>query len=178
MYTYFRLTRTNACCSAAAPDHHFPQGGLQQQASSSGSWDFRNHFPELNDPPSFTSGPTNRMTRDLLPSLPGRRPVHALHSRLREFLATFCGSFAARNVLGEADEDYARISTTSRTATIRPAQQSGPDHGNRAVLHGQQLGSSFSRQAAQSPDAKRNFEICARLSAAGRRTHGLPARKP
>jgi hypothetical protein len=49
------------------------------------------------------------MTRDLLPVI--ARPPEQSHMR---FIlgcvgipwATFCGSFAARNVLGEADEDY------------------------------------------------------------------------
>ena len=49
------------------------------------------------------------MTRDLLPVI--ARPPE--HPHVRFILgcvgipwATFCGSFAARNVLGEADEDY------------------------------------------------------------------------
>ena len=49
------------------------------------------------------------MTRDLLPVIarpPGQEHVRFILGCVGIPWATFCGSFAARNVLGEADEDY------------------------------------------------------------------------
>jgi gamma-glutamylputrescine oxidase len=72
--------------------------------------DFQSHFPELRDLSFMQFWPGQiDATRDLLPVI--EKPRELPHVR---FIlgcvgipwATFCGSFAARNVLGEADEDY------------------------------------------------------------------------
>jgi gamma-glutamylputrescine oxidase len=72
--------------------------------------DFRSHFPELQGLSFIQFWPGQiDMTRDLLPVI--ARPAEQPHVR---FIlgcvgipwAVFCGSFAARNLLGEADEDY------------------------------------------------------------------------
>jgi len=75
--------------------------------------DFRNHFPELRGLSFMQFWPGQiDMSRDLLPVI--AKPRELPHVR---FIlgcvgipwATFCGSFAARMVLGEADEDYRRF---------------------------------------------------------------------
>ena len=75
--------------------------------------DFRGHFPELADLSFIQFWPGQiDMSRDLLPVIakPPRQP------HLRFILgcvgipwATFCGSFAARMVLGEAEDDYKKF---------------------------------------------------------------------
>ena len=72
--------------------------------------DFQSHFPELRDLSFMQFWPGQiDATRDLLPVIDKPREL----PHIRFILgcvgipwATFCGSFAARNVLGEADEDY------------------------------------------------------------------------
>ena len=75
--------------------------------------DFRNHFPELRGLSFMQFWPGQiDMSRDLLPVI--AKPRELPHVR---FIlgcvgipwATFCGSFAARMVLGEADEDYRKF---------------------------------------------------------------------
>ena len=93
-------------------DHHVPEGRVQQSRRSSGasSTDFYEHFPQLKSLSFIQFWPGQiDTTRDLLPTIV--RPKDQPH--LRFILgcvgipwATFSGSFAARNVLGEADDDY------------------------------------------------------------------------
>jgi gamma-glutamylputrescine oxidase len=112
VYSYFRLTG----------DHRLLLGGgsaittfLTDTYNSPGIIkrvikDFRSHFPELDQLSFIQFWPGQiDVTRDLLPVIV--RPPE--HPHVRFILgcvgipwATFCGSFAARNVLGEADEDY------------------------------------------------------------------------
>ena len=75
--------------------------------------DFRNHFPELRGLSFMQFWPGQiDMSRDLLPVI--AKPRELPHVR---FIlgcvgipwATFCGSFAARMVLGEADDDYRKF---------------------------------------------------------------------
>ena len=75
--------------------------------------DFRSHFPELRDLSFMQFWPGQiDMSRDLLPVI--AKPRELPHVR---FIlgcvgipwATFCGSFAARMVLGEADDDYRKF---------------------------------------------------------------------
>ncbi len=75
--------------------------------------DFRSHFPELAELSFMQFWPGQiDMSRDLLPVI--ARPRELPHVR---FIlgcvgipwATFCGSFAARMVLGEADDDYRKF---------------------------------------------------------------------
>ncbi len=75
--------------------------------------DFRSHFPELRDLSFMQFWPGQiDMSRDLLPVI--AKPRDLPHVR---FIlgcvgipwAAFCGSFAARTVLGEADDDYRKF---------------------------------------------------------------------
>ncbi len=75
--------------------------------------DFRSHFPELANLSFIQFWPGQiDMSRDLLPVI--AKPRELPHVR---FIlgcvgipwATFCGSFAARMVLGEADDDYRKF---------------------------------------------------------------------
>jgi gamma-glutamylputrescine oxidase len=72
--------------------------------------DFRSHFPQLRDLSFIQFWPGQiDMTRDLLPVIvrpPGHPYLCFILGCVGIPWATFCGSFAARNVLGEADEDY------------------------------------------------------------------------
>ena len=113
VYSYFRLTGDNRLLLGRRhADHDVPQGCLQQSAASSGRVikDFRSHFPQLSDLSFMQFWPGQiDMTRDLLPVIarpPGHPHVRFILGCVGIPWATFCGSFAARNVLGEADEDY------------------------------------------------------------------------
>ena len=72
--------------------------------------DFRESFPELDELSFMQFWPGQiDMTRDLLPVIarpPGQEHVRFILGCVGIPWATFCGSFAARNVLGDADEDY------------------------------------------------------------------------
>ncbi len=112
VYSYFRLTGDNRLLLGGGTpittflkDAYNNPGVIRRVIK-----DFRSHFPELRDLSFIQFWPGQiDMTRDLLPVI--ARPPE--HPHMRFILgcvgipwATFCGSFAARNVLGEADEDY------------------------------------------------------------------------
>jgi gamma-glutamylputrescine oxidase len=112
VYSYFRLTGDNRLLLGGGTpittflkDAYNNPGIIKRVIK-----DFRSHFPQLNDLSFMHFWPGQiDMTRDLLPVI--ARPSGQPHVR---FIlgcvgipwATFCGSFAARVVLGEADEDY------------------------------------------------------------------------
>jgi gamma-glutamylputrescine oxidase len=112
VYSYFRLTGDNRLLlGGGTPVTTF----LKNAYNSPGIIrrvikDFRSHFPELNDLSFIQFWPGQiDMTRDLLPVIarpPGAEHVRFILGCVGIPWATFCGSFAARNVLGEADEDY------------------------------------------------------------------------
>ena len=112
VYSYFRLTGDNRLLLGGGTpittylkDAYNNPGVIRRVIK-----DFRSHFPQLNNLSFMQFWPGQiDMTRDLLPVI--ARPPE--HQHVRFILgcvgipwATFCGSFAARNVLGEADEDY------------------------------------------------------------------------
>lgn len=112
VYSYFRLTSDNRLLLGGGTpittflkDAYNNPGIIRRIIK-----DFRSHFPQLDDLSFIQFWPGQiDMTRDLLPVI--ARPPE--HPHIRFILgcvgipwATFCGSFAARNVLGEADEDY------------------------------------------------------------------------
>jgi len=112
VYTYFRLTADNRLLLGGGT----PITTYLKDAFNSPRIirkiieDFRSHFPELRDLSFMQFWPGQiDATRDLLPVI--EKPRELPHIR---FIlgcvgipwATFCGSFAARNVLGDADEDY------------------------------------------------------------------------
>ena len=112
VYSYFRLTGDNRLLLGGGTpvttylkDAYNNPGVIRRVIK-----DFRGHFPELRDLSFIQFWPGQiDMSRDLLPVI--SRPPEQPHIR---FIlgcvgipwATFCGSFTARNVLGEADEDY------------------------------------------------------------------------
>ncbi len=114
VYSYFRLTGDNRLLLGGGTpittylrDAYNNPGVIKRVIK-----DFRNHFPGLGDLSFMQFWPGQiDMTRDLLPVI--AKPPQ--HPHIRFILgcvgipwAAFCGSFAARNVLGEADDDYAK----------------------------------------------------------------------
>jgi gamma-glutamylputrescine oxidase len=112
VYSYFRLTGDNRLLlgGGTAVTTYLKDAFNNPRIIKRVIKDFRDHFPELQDLSFIQFWPGQiDMTRDLLPVI--ARPPEQPHMR---FIlgcvgipwAAFCGSFAARNILGEADEDY------------------------------------------------------------------------
>ena len=112
VYSYFRLTGDNRLLlGGGTPITTFLKDAYNNpRVIRKVIEDFQSHFPELRDLSFMQFWPGQiDATRDLLPVI--EKPPE--HPHIRFILgcvgipwATFCGSFAARNVLGEADEDY------------------------------------------------------------------------
>src|SRR5262245_15909341 len=112
VYSYFRLTADNRLLlGGGTPITTYLKDAFNNpRIIRRVIEDFRSHFPELGDLSFIQFWPGQiDMSRDLLPVI--ARPPEQPHVR---FIlgcvgipwAVFCGSFAARNVLAEADEDY------------------------------------------------------------------------
>ena len=112
VYSYFRLTGDNRLLlGGGTPITTFLKDAYNNpRVIRQGHRGFQSHFPELSDLSFMQFWPGQiDATRDLLPVI--EKPPEQPHIR---FIlgcvgipwATFCGSFAARNVLGDADEDY------------------------------------------------------------------------
>ncbi len=112
VYSYFRLTGDNRLLLGGGTpvttflkDAYNNPGIIRRVIK-----DFRSHFPELKDLTFIQYWPGQiDMARDLLPVIarpPGHPHIRFILGCVGIPWATFCGSFAARNVLGEADEDY------------------------------------------------------------------------
>lgn len=112
VYSYFRLTGDNRLLLGGGTpvttflkDAYNNPGVIRRVIT-----DFRSHVPQLNDLSFIQFWPGQiDVTRDLLPVIarpPGLEHVRFILGCVGIPWATFCGSFAARNVLGEADEDY------------------------------------------------------------------------
>ena len=112
VYSYFRLTGDNRLLLGGGTpvttflkDAYNNPGVIRRVIR-----DFKSHFPELSELSFMQFWPGQiDMSRDLLPVI-ARPPKHPY---IRFILgcvgipwAAFCGSFAARNVLGDADDDY------------------------------------------------------------------------
>jgi len=115
VYSYFRLTGDNRLLlGGGTPVTTYLRDAYNNPRVIRGIIeDFRDHFPELRGLSFMQFWPGQiDMSRDLLPVI--AKPQALPHVR---FIlgcvgipwATFCGSFAARMVLGEADEDYRRF---------------------------------------------------------------------
>ncbi len=115
VYSYFRLTGDNRLLlGGGTPVTTYLRNAFNNPAIiRKVIKDFRSHFPELRDLSFIQFWPGQiDMSRDLLPVI--ARPRELPHVR---FIlgcvgipwATFCGSFAARMVLGEADDDYRKF---------------------------------------------------------------------
>jgi len=112
VYSYFRLTGDNRLLLGGGTpvttflkDAYNNPGVIKRVIK-----EFKGHFPELHNLSFMQFWPGQiDMSRDLLPVI--ARPPE--HPHIRFILgcvgipwAAFCGGFAARNVLGEADDDY------------------------------------------------------------------------
>jgi gamma-glutamylputrescine oxidase len=112
VYSYFRLTADNRLLlGGGTPITTYLKDAFNNpRIIRRVITDFRSHFPALEGVSFIQFWPGQiDMTRDLLPVI--ARPPE--HPHLRFILgcvgipwAAFCGSFTARNLLGEADEDY------------------------------------------------------------------------
>jgi gamma-glutamylputrescine oxidase len=112
VYSYFRLTADNRLLlGGGTPITTYLKDAFNNpRIIRRVIEDFRSHFPELRDLSFIQFWPGQiDMSRDLLPVI--ARPPEQPH--LRYILgcvgipwAVFCGSFAARNCLAEADEEY------------------------------------------------------------------------
>jgi gamma-glutamylputrescine oxidase len=112
VYSYFRLTGDNRLLLGGGTpvttflkDAYNNPGIIRRVIQ-----DFRSHFARLDDLSFIQFWPGQiDMTRDLLPVIarpPGMEHVRFILGCVGIPWATFCGSFAARNVLGEAEDDY------------------------------------------------------------------------
>ena len=115
VYSYFRLTGDNRLLlGGGTPITTYLRDAFNNPAIiRKVIKDFRSHFPELADLSFIQFWPGQiDMSRDLLPVI--AKPRELPHVR---FIlgcvgipwATFCGSFAARMVLGDADDDYRKF---------------------------------------------------------------------
>lgn len=114
VYTYFRLTADNRLLlGGGTPVTTFLKDAYNNpRVIERIIREFREHFPGLKDLSFIQFWPGQiDTTRDLLPTI-ARPPEHPYVRFLLGAVgipwAVFTGSFAARNVLGEADDDYAK----------------------------------------------------------------------
>jgi gamma-glutamylputrescine oxidase len=112
VYTYFRLTSDNRLLlGGGTPVTTYLKDAFNNPAIIRRVIkDFRSHFPELQGVSFIQFWPGQiDMSRDLLPVIarpPGHPHMRFILGCVGIPWAVFCGSFAARNVLGDADEDY------------------------------------------------------------------------
>ena len=115
VYSYFRLTGDNRLLLGGGTPvtTYLREAYNNPRIIRKVIEDFRSHFPELRKLSFIQFWPGQiDMSRDLLPVI--AKPRELPHVR---FIlgcvgipwATFCGSFAARMVLGEADDDYRKF---------------------------------------------------------------------
>lgn len=112
VYSYFRLTGDNRLLLGGGspittflPEAYNGHGVIKRVIK-----DFKEHFPQLKDLTFIQFWPgLIDTTRDLLPIIvrpPDQPYLQFILGIVGLPWATFAGSFAARNILGEADEDY------------------------------------------------------------------------
>jgi gamma-glutamylputrescine oxidase len=112
VYTYFRLTGDNRLLvgGGTAVTTYLKEAYNNHRIISRVIRRFKTHFPFLHDLAFIQFWPgLIDATRDLLPIIvrPPQQPhLHFVLGAVGLPWAAFAGSFAARNVLGEADEDY------------------------------------------------------------------------
>ena len=112
VYSYFRLTGDNRLLlGGGSPLTTFLPGAYNGRAViKKVIKDFKAHFPSLRDLSFIQFWPgLIDTTRDLLPLIvkpPNQPHLQFILGIVGLPWATFAGSFAARNALGEADEDY------------------------------------------------------------------------
>lgn len=114
VYTYFRLTADNRLLlGGGTPITTFLKDAFNNpRVIKRIIREFKEHFPELKNLSFIQFWPGQiDTTRDLLPTI-ARPPEHPYVRFLLGAVgipwAVFTGSFAARNILGDADEDYAK----------------------------------------------------------------------
>ncbi len=112
VYSYFRLTGDNRLLLGGGTpittylkDAYNNPGIIKRIIK-----DFKEHFPELKDLSFIQFWPGQiDATRDLLPTIakpPGHPYLRFIFGAVGIPWAVFTGSFTARNILGQADEDY------------------------------------------------------------------------
>jgi len=112
VYTYFRLTGDNRLLvgGGTAITTYLKEAYNNHRIISRVIRQFKKHFPFLEDLAFIQFWPgLIDATRDLLPIIvrpPDQPHLHFVLGSVGLPWAAFTGSFAARNVLGEADEDY------------------------------------------------------------------------
>jgi gamma-glutamylputrescine oxidase len=112
VYTYFRLTADNRLLlGGGTPITTYLKDAFNgPRIIRKIINDFTDHFPELRDLSFMQFWPGQiDATRDLLPTIarpPGMPHVRFIFGAVGIPWAAFTGSFAARNILGAADEDY------------------------------------------------------------------------
>ncbi len=112
VYSYFRLTADNRLLlGGGTPITTYLKDAFNNpRVIRRVIEDFRSHFAELRDLSFIQFWPGQiDMSRDLLPVIarpPGQPHIRFILGCVGIPWAVFCGSFAARNVLAEADEDY------------------------------------------------------------------------
>jgi gamma-glutamylputrescine oxidase len=115
VYSYFRLTGDNRLLLGGGTPitTYLREAYNNPRVIRKIIEDFRGHFPELRDLSFMQFWPGQiDMSRDLLPVIakPREQPhVRFILGCVGIPWATFCGSFAARMVLGEADDDYRKF---------------------------------------------------------------------
>jgi len=115
VYSYFRLTGDNRLLlGGGTPITTYLRDAFNNPAIiRKVIKDFRSHFPELANLSFMQFWPGQiDMSRDLLPVIakPREQPhVRFILGCVGIPWATFCGSFAARMVLGDADDDYRKF---------------------------------------------------------------------
>ena len=115
VYSYFRLTGDNRLLLGGGTPvtTYLREAYNNPRIIRKVIEDFRSHFPELRKLSFIQFWPGQiDMSRDLLPVIakPREQPhVRYIIGCVGIPWATFCGSFAARMVLGEADDDYRKF---------------------------------------------------------------------
>jgi len=115
VYSYFRLTGDNRLLlGGGTPITTYLRDAFNNPAIiRKVIKDFRSHFPELANLSFMQFWPGQiDMSRDLLPVIakPREQPhVRFILGCVGIPWATFCGSFAARMILGDADDDYRKF---------------------------------------------------------------------
>ena len=113
VYSYFRLTADNRLLlGGGTPLSTYPRGGANNhhRVITKVIKEFKSHFPNLRNLSFIQYWPgLIDTTRDLLPLVvkpPSQPHLQFILGCVGLAWAAFSGSFAARNILGEADEDY------------------------------------------------------------------------
>jgi gamma-glutamylputrescine oxidase len=160
VYTYFRLTGDNRLLvgGGTAVTTYLKEAYNNHRIISRVIKGFKKHFPFLEDLAFIQFWPgLIDATRDLLPIIvrpPDQPHLHFVLGSVGLPWAAFTGGFAARNVLGEADEDYKKYYRYFQPTPLCIALGTCENHRQAAdVLVEQRLGEVLS--GGSPPQARR-----------------------